>query len=227
MNPGWQPRAFAFDLDETLVDCEPQHRVATRAMLEALGYPPTAARDVFHDTTGKRTRDIVEAFRLAVGAPQETDELLALRHSAFLAALDAEPAMPLPGARELVEACRALGPVACVTSGYRDDAIESLRSSGLLPLFATIVTGEDVEEAKPAPDAYKVAASRLGVVPDDILVFEDSARGVASARAAGCRVVAVPRSGAAAAAVADADLVLRSLQDAVPLEATVGALRAG
>jgi len=223
----WEPRAFAFDLDETLVDCEPQHRAATRAMLDALGFPHTVARDVFHDTTGKRTRDIVEGFRAAAGVRQDTDELLALRHSAFVAALDAEPAVPLPGAREAVEACRALGPVACVTSGYRDDALESLRSAGLLALFATVVTGEDVQLAKPAPDAYKVAASRLGVIPDDILAFEDSARGVASARAAGCAVVAVPHGRSTSPeAVRDAELVLASLAEALPLSETIARVRA-
>lgn len=221
----WEPRAFAFDLDETLVDCERQHAAATRAMLETLGHRPEQVRDLFRDTTGMRTRDIVEAYRAKLGAPQETDEMLALRHAAFLAALDAEPAAALPGARELVEACRARGPVACVTSGYRDDAIESLRAAGLLPLFGTIVTGEDVLEAKPSPEAYKVAASRLGVIPDDVLVFEDSPRGVASALAAGCRVVAVPHPRSTAPErVRDAGAVLGSLAEALPLDALVARL---
>lgn len=228
-------RGFCFDLDETLVDAEPQHRRATRAMLTALGYPTTVAQDVVRaleapadasaprfaaDTTGRRTSDIVEDFRRAVGAPQSTEELLALRHSAFLAALDEEPAQPMPGARELVEACHARGPTALVSSGQRDDALDTLRSAGLLLHFDAIVTGDDVAEPKPAPEPYRIAATRLGLPAEELLAFEDSPRGVASARAAGCRVVAVPNARSTApSAVSGADLVLGSLVEAMPLDA--------
>ncbi|HUR69836.1 MAG TPA: HAD family phosphatase [Candidatus Thermoplasmatota archaeon] len=217
-------RAFCFDLDETLVDAEPQHERATRAMLETLGHRPDT-QGPSEDMTGARTSDIVEAYRAKLGAPQSTDEMLALRHTAFLAALDADPPQPLPGARELVAACRARGPCALVTSGYRDDAIETLRAVGFLGAFATIVTGDDVLEPKPSPEPYKLAAARLGFPPDDILVFEDSPRGVAAAKAAGCRVVAVPNARSTSpAAVADADVVLESLEQALPLDALLGRL---
>lgn len=219
-------RGFAFDLDETLVDCEHQHRAATRAMLEALGHAPDAVRDVFHDTVGVNTIGLVERYRAAVGARQSVDEMLTLRHAAYLAALDDEPAVPMPGARALLEACRAEGPIALVTNGYRDDAIESLRSAGLLPFFSTLVTAGDVLEAKPRPEPYLVACARLGLPSSDVLAFEDSARGVTSAVDAGCRVVAVPNPRSTTpTAVARADVVLSSLEEAVPLDALVARLR--
>lgn len=221
-------RAFAFDLDETLVDAEEHHRRATRAMLDALGFPADAARDVFHDVVGRRTRDIIDGFRVAVGAPQELDELLALRHSAFLAALDAHPPEPMPGARALVAACRARGPMAVVSSGYRDDILETLRAAGLVESFDAVVTGEDVLEPKPHPEPYRVAASRLGVAPAEMLVFEDSARGVASAIEAGCAVVAVPNARTTKPdAVALAHAVLGSLEEALPIEALLARLAKG
>lgn len=213
-------RAFAFDLDETLVDAEHHHERATQAMLEALGYPAHTARDVFHDVVGKRTRDIIDGFRHSAGTTQDTDELLALRHSAYLAALDERPAQPMPGARELLEACRPLGGMAVVSSGYRDDILETLHSADLARYFDTIVTGEDVLEPKPHPEPYKLAAARLGVPPTDILAFEDSARGVASAIEAGCVVVAVPNARTTKPdAVTLANVVLGSLTEALPIEA--------
>jgi HAD superfamily hydrolase (TIGR01509 family) len=213
-------RAFAFDLDETLVDCEPQHERATTAMLEALGHPPRRVADLFHgDATGARTFDIIDAYRAQLGLPQSVDELLSLRHSAFLAALDEEPAAPLPGARELLDACRARGdPIALVTSGHRDDALATLESARLRHYFQAIVTGEDVLEPKPAAEPYLVAASRLGIPPADILVFEDSARGVTAALAAGCAVVAVPNARSTAPErVEEASVVLTSLAEALPM----------
>ncbi len=218
-------RAFAFDLDETLADCEPQHADATCAMLEAIGAESAQVRDAFHDITGKRTRDIVEAIREATGARHSLDEMLALRHSAFLAALDAAPAQPRPGALDLVRACRGRGPVALVTSGHRDDALATLDSLGATALFHAIVTGEDVAMPKPDPEPYKVAASRLNVPPADVLVFEDSPRGVASAKAAGCRVVAVPNARSTRAEqVRAADIILREPADALPLEVLLSRL---
>lgn len=220
--------AFAFDLDETLVDAERHHVEATRAMLHALDLTPRqVAHDVFHDATGKRTRDIVDAFRVATGLPHSLDELLALRHSAFLASLDRDPPEPMPGAREAVEAARALGPVALVSSGHRDDILATLHATRLAPLFDIVVTGEDVEEPKPHPEPYVVAASRLGVRASALVAFEDSARGVLAARAAGCRVVAVPhaRTTPRGLVEADADVVLDSLLEALPLEALLARLR--
>ena len=221
-------RAFAFDLDETLVNAEHHHERATRAMLDALGYPPESARDVFHDVVGKRTRDIIDVFRASAGTTQDTDELLALRHSAFVAALDERPALPMPGVRELLDACRPLGGMAVVSSGYRDDILETLRSAGIDGYFDTIVTGEDVLEPKPHPEPYKVAASRLGVPPSDILVFEDSARGVASAIEAGCVVVAVPNARTTKPdAVTLANVVLGSMREAMPIEALLARVARG
>lgn len=220
-------RGFAFDLDETLVDCEPQHVEATRIMLEMLGHPPTAAREVFHETgtTGMSTPLLVEMLRTGLGLAQSVDELLALRHTAFLAALDDRPAQPQPGALALLEACAAVGPIALVTNGHREDAIASARSAGILRFFATVITAEDVLHPKPHPEPYKTAAARLSLPPEDILVFEDSARGVASAIEAGCRVVAVPHPRSTKPdAVALAHLVLGSLEEALPLDALLARL---
>ena len=60
--------------------------------------------------------------------------------------------------------------------------------------MAAIVTDDDlsVKKGKPAPDIFLEAARRLGVDPNDCLVFEDSTSGCRSAKAAGCFVIAVP-----------------------------------
>ena len=77
-----------------------------------------------------------------------------------------------------------------------------------------ICTGEDVRRGKPDPEIYRLCASRLGVEPEQCLVFEDSVSGVQAAKAAGCRCVAVPE-----ACVFDdtryevADFKIRSLED--------------
>lgn len=218
-------RAFAFDLDETLADCEGHHEEATKAMLLATGAAPEVVRAVFADCTGKRTRDLVDAFRVAAGVPHTLDALLDVRHVAFREALEADPPRYLPGAEALLRACAARGPVALVTSGYREDALATLDALGARGLFTTFVTGEDVEAPKPFPEPYLLAARRMGVPPGEVLAFEDSGRGVAAAKAAGCRVVAVPNPrNTPRAAVEAADLVVGSLAEALPLDALLARL---
>ena len=214
-------RAFAFDLDETLVDAEAHHEVATRAMLAHAGENlEHVAREVFSDVTGKRTRDIVEAFRVAAGIPHELDDLLAVRTRAFRQAVKTSPPPMMPGARKLLDACAARGPVALVTSGHVGDALATIESLGIHDKFHTVITGEDVEKPKPDPEPYAKAAHFMEVAPREMLVFEDSQKGVQSAKAAGARVVAVPNErNTARALVATADLVLSTMEAALPLDA--------
>ena len=94
-----------------------------------------------------------------------------------------------PGALEAVRAV-ASAPYAVVTSCPVRVARRLLQMAGL-PEPPVLVTAEDVEHGKPAPDCYLLAAQRLGIRAERCLVLEDTAHGVAAARAAGMDVIAV------------------------------------
>ena len=123
-------------------------------------------------------------------------------------------------AREAVAAAAARVPVGIVTTGERVVLDEVLAAAGLDRHVAFTVTAEDVSRTKPDPEGYLLALERLGGLPAaDVLVFEDTPVGVAAARAAGLRCVAVlgtvPRERLAAADeildVLDAEAVERLL----------------
>ena len=96
-----------------------------------------------------------------------------------------------PGARELLAEVAAAGlPSALVTSSQRSLAEAVLAGTGFR--FPVTVCGDDVATTKPDPAPYLLAAKLLEVEPDRCVALEDSPNGVASATAAGCRVVAVP-----------------------------------
>jgi HAD superfamily hydrolase (TIGR01509 family) len=96
-----------------------------------------------------------------------------------------------PGARELLAEVAAAGlPHALVTSSERRFMDEVLASTGLR--FDALVCADDVTLTKPDPEPYLLAAKLVGVPPGDCFALEDSPNGVASAQAAGCRVIAVP-----------------------------------
>jgi len=79
-----------------------------------------------------------------------------------------------------------------VSGSSRESVVNSLTTIGLLDRFQTIVASEDYTRSKPAPDAFLLAAERLGVVPESCLVFEDADIGIQAATAAGMASVRVP-----------------------------------
>jgi HAD superfamily hydrolase (TIGR01509 family) len=130
-----------------------------------------------------------------------------------------------PGLVELLDELASQQiPVAVATSTAHREATFSLRMAGLdLRAFAHVVTGEQVERSKPAPDIYLEAAARLGVDPPDCLAVEDSDAGVLSASAAGMLAVMVPDLKPPSAAARQAAFrILTSLHEVVPLLVQLG-----
>ena len=117
----------------------------------------------------------------------------------------------LPGAWDLVCRLRDRGiPLAVASNSPRRFVDAALRSAGLEGLFAVVVTADDVDHAKPAPDLYLRACAGLAAEPACSVAFEDSRTGVASARAGGLFVVGVP---SVPGSTLDADALYGSLAD--------------
>jgi HAD superfamily hydrolase (TIGR01509 family) len=140
-----------------------------------------------------------------LGLPREqgpalVSEMLELMHERVRRQVDARP-----GAVELVARLRGLDGVAIglASNSPRYLVDDALATAGLTDAFDTIVTSDDVEHAKPAPDIYLLACERLGVDPSDALALEDSASGIASAKAAGLAVIGVPQYAETDASAAD------------------------
>ena len=116
-----------------------------------------------------------------------------------------------PGAVELVARLRGRVPLGLASNSPRRLVDTALATAGLEGIFDAIVTSDDVASAKPAPDLYLLACERLGVAPEYALALEDSASGVAAAKAAGLTCIAVPQF--AETDVSAADRVIDSLEE--------------
>ena len=130
----------------------------------------------------------------------------------------AEGAPTIAGAVEAVRRIAAERPVAIASSAHRAVIDASLEATGLVETFAVVVSSDEVEHGKPAPDVYLETARRLGAHPGSCLVVEDSYNGVRAARDAGMTVVLVPNASVppAPGTEALADLVLARLADLDP-----------
>jgi len=122
------------------------------------------------------------------------------------------------GAIETVHRIAADRPVAIGSSSHPAVIAAALAATGLTDTFGVVVSSDEVEHGKPAPDVYLEVARRLGVAPASALVVEDSRNGVLAAKAAGMTVVLVPNhSVPPLPGTAElADLVLDRLADLDP-----------
>ncbi len=187
------PHAVLFDMDGTLVDTEPLWFVAERDVMVDLG-GAWDERDHAACLGGAVPRTVAY---MAARLPGEHDHAdLGERLMSTVVGLIADADLRLlPGARELLADAADLGlPRALVSASWRRiiDAVGERISTQLgAQVFDVVVAGDEVADTKPHPEPYRTAAAALGFWPGDCLAIEDSPTGIASARAAGCGVVAI------------------------------------
>jgi HAD superfamily hydrolase (TIGR01509 family) len=136
------------------------------------------------------------------------DEMVDLMHERLQREVNGRP-----GAIELVRRLRQLpSPIrlAVASNSSRRLVDTALATAGMSDTFDAVITSDDVMHAKPAPDIYLEACRRLGVSPADAVALEDSATGIAAAKAAGMACIAVPQY--AETDVSAADEVIDSLE---------------
>lgn len=173
-------KAVIFDLDGTLVDSSGAVVRAWRWWAERHDVDLSAILKISH---GRPSRDVIRELAPHLDHDAEGRSILTKEEE------DSEGLVLIPGADRVVAAAQA-GRWTVVTSCPRNLARIRLEAVGL-PVPATIVTADQIKRGKPDPEAFLLAAERLGVAPKDCLVFEDAPAGIEGAKAAGMRVIAV------------------------------------
>ena len=181
-------------MDGVIVDSMPLHTKAWEAHLTRHGLPPDAAAKRMH---GKRNDQLVRDLFVqhldddavnAHGAEKEElwRDLMRGRIHEFM----------IEGVVDFIRRHPA-SPLAVGSNAEPANIEFVLQGSGLKDAFRVILDGHQVERPKPHPDLYLKAAQLLETAPGDCIVFEDSPTGLAAARAAGTRVVAINSAGLA------------------------------
>ena len=206
--------AVIFDMDGVLTDSEPLICAAATAMFQERGL--TVRPEDFNPFVGTGENRYLGGVAEKYGLRLDIPSAKARTYELYLAMVPLQ-LEAFPGAVELVRACRAAGlPCAVASSADRIKIEANLNKIGLPPqTWQAIVTAEDVEHRKPDPAIFLKAAHRLGVNPSACTVVEDAVNGIAAAKAAGMRCVAVA-STFPAQALAQADLVRPSIRDISP-----------
>lgn len=177
-------RALLLDFNGTLSDDEPLLCSIFQELFSELGKPITEA-EYYAELAGLSDPEVVEKW---LGKP---DPDLVGRKIDRYRELSADGSTVSADAREAVRDAAVRVAVAVVSGSARSEIEPVLEAAGLSWSIGELVASEDVERGKPAPDGYLLALELLEIAPDEAVAVEDSDVGIASAKAAGIRCVAV------------------------------------
>ena len=207
--------AVVFDLDGVILDSEEiWDEVRERYIRERGGrYDDRAQRAMMGMSSIEWSRFIHDELGVAAAPEEINADVVQLMLERYRTRL------PLvPGAVDAVERLAAAFPLGIASSSNRELIDAVLAEAGLGEQFAAVVSSEEVQRGKPAPDVYLEAAARLGVEPRACAAIEDSHNGIRSAKAAGMRVIAIPNAHYPPddGALAEADAVIGSITELAP-----------
>ena len=195
-------RAVIFDFNGTLSDDEPILYRIYAEMFAEQGRPLTA-QEYVDELAGHSEEWIIERW-LGSGRPDLPD-LVAERIARYRDAVS-DGSTVTPEVRQAVRYAAERVPVAIVSGAALEEIAPVIEVTGLTPLVGAIVAADDVVDGKPHPEGYLRALELLGdgIRAEEVLAFEDTEVGVASAKAAGMRCIGITRTlGAARLAAAD------------------------
>ena len=187
--------AILFDLDGTLTNTDDLHFEVWQALVREYGLEIDQA---FYDrhVSGRLNKDIIPDILPQLSA--EAALALSDRKEAEFRRQAATALVPLPGLMPLLAWIDAQGlKKSVVTNAPVENAYFTLQVLDLKERFPVVVIGEQCTFGKPHPMPYQVSLERLGVSPEQALVFEDSPTGIQSAVGAGLFTVGIASTHAA------------------------------
>jgi beta-phosphoglucomutase family hydrolase len=182
-------KAYLFDCDGTIVDSMPLHYVAWKTTLGEWGCE--FDEELFYAWGGMPIREIIATLNERQKLNMPVPEVAERKEQMYYEMLHDLKAVP--EVLEHIEASHGQIPFAVVSGSTRESVVKSLEVLGILDKFDTLVCAGDYARSKPHPEPFLMAAERLGIAPQDCLVFEDTEMGIQSATAAGMASVKVPQ----------------------------------
>jgi len=189
----YENQAIIFDLDGLIIETEAVYcQIWKREFAnEGLAFDMAGYQNLigaYHVVNGYRPHQILADHRN--NGVTARDLRLAVEREA-LQTIQHEEA--LPGVLQVIDEAAKRGFLLAVGSSSEQDWVHGhLKRLGIFDRFDTIVTADNVENAKPEPDIYLKVLANLNVAPQNALVLEDSNNGVVASHRAGIRVIAVP-----------------------------------
>jgi HAD superfamily hydrolase (TIGR01509 family) len=181
-------RAYLFDCDGTVADSMPLHYIAWKKALAE--WTCELDEKIFYAWGGMPVAEIITTLNQRHGLSMPVEIVSRRKEGLYFELLP--QLKPVPEVLEHIEAEHGRIPFAVVSGSTRESVVASLVSLNLLDRFDTLVCAGEYKKSKPDPEAFLLAAARLGVEPEACLVFEDTEMGIQAAGAAGMASVRIP-----------------------------------
>ncbi len=184
-------QAIIFDIDGLMIDSERVSQRSWGQVMGAAGYELTDG--VYLRMIGRTEKDVKQILKNAFGDDFPFEELYRQREARFLELIASEGIPTKPGLNEVLDWVKTNRmKYAVASSTYCMLAEMKLSAAKIRGHFDVIVTGDEVQNGKPAPDIFLKAAQRIETDPGACLVLEDSMAGIQAAHAAGMMSILVP-----------------------------------
>jgi len=180
--------AYLFDCDGTIVDSMPLHYKAWKRALAEWNCDFEERR--FYAWGGMPIVEIISTLNKEHGLAMPVGVVAHRKENLYYELLPELKA--IPEVIEHIEARHGQIPFAVVSGSTRDSVIASLTTTHLLDRFNAFVCAGEYKNSKPHPEAFLMAAEKVGIAPEKCLVFEDTDMGIQAATAAGMKSVRVP-----------------------------------
>jgi beta-phosphoglucomutase-like phosphatase (HAD superfamily) len=178
-------RALIFDIDGTLVDTMPVHYKASQLVCNAHGFD--FPLDFFNESAGIPTEEVFEMLMKKLKLNFDGRALGKLKDIKYIELMN--EVKPLRAVYDIALKFHGVLPMALGTGATKPVAFKTLEAAGLKGMFDIIITPEDVQKPKPAPDTFLLCAKRMGIEPQYCQVFEDGNPGIKAAIDGGMMVV--------------------------------------
>lgn len=204
-------QAILFDMDGTLLDSEPLHLQAIRLLLNEFGVKDE--EEPGHLVIGSDYESIWDHNIKRYELPCSVKEAMQMQNVYTRRCFEKAKLIESPGLTEFLKDIRTYGVRTAVASSSPQNIIELILDKLDIKKYMDVLCGiEMVRKAKPSPELFLLAASRLKVKPSDCLVIEDSLPGIKAAKAAGMRCVAVKTEGVTDAMLKQADHIIQTFR---------------
>ncbi len=208
-----KPEAVIFDMDGVLIDSEPIHVEIEKILFAKLEIDVTEAvhRSFMGASNEFMYTDLRSRFKLAesVGELIERDELFRSDYFNRLATIPVND-----GLVSLLNQIKSAGlKLAVATSSSPEIANILLNKCEITPFFDAIVTTSEAGKSKPSPDVYLLAANKIGVLPENCIVFEDSPNGLLAAKSAGMYCVVIQSDNKIISELSEPDYFIQSFRE--------------
>ena len=182
-------RGAIFDMDGTLIDTEKLYQEGWLSVAHTFGLKPSL--DLAHSvsgTSGEQMYAVVRRFYPDVDIAEYVRRVIS-----YVDDKTSKEIRLMTGVKDILQFFKDQGVKMAVASASPKDIIKrNLTNAGIIDYFDTLVSGEEVNNGKPAPDIFLCASKRIDIAAKECYVFEDSLNGIKAAVAAKCTAIMIP-----------------------------------